>query len=131
MDQFVKCEDGRFKLNDFNKGHFMYWNTTSNAETCPYSYVIGSNPNKFSAPEEYLSVDRNEKIDVWSFGNVLYNILTDEDPFDDVESDETIALVRKKKIATFDKELLRSEDPVDKALIEAVRMCYIQDWRQR
>ena len=30
--------NGHFKLNDFNRCHFMYWNTTSNTESCPYLY---------------------------------------------------------------------------------------------
>ena len=42
-DQFILAEDGKFKLNDFNKGHLMYWNTTSNTETCPYSFKNETN----------------------------------------------------------------------------------------
>ena len=38
-NQFVYTKSGRFKLNDFNRAHFMYWNTTSDENTtCPYIY---------------------------------------------------------------------------------------------
>ncbi len=38
MTQFVFAQ-GRFKLNDFNRCHFMFWNETSNNATCPYYYL--------------------------------------------------------------------------------------------
>ena len=36
-DQFIFV-DGVYKLNDFNRCFFLYWNTTSNNGTCPYYY---------------------------------------------------------------------------------------------
>ncbi len=131
MDQFVQAEDGTFKLNDFNKGHLMYWNTTSNTETCPYQYQKGNNPNIFASPEEYRHAYRTEKLDVYSMGNVLYFLLAGEDPFDELEKEEAVALLRKGKRPKIDAELRESEDPVDQALVRAVRMCYVRDWKER
>jgi len=131
VDQFVQDEDGLFKLNDFNKGHLMYWNSTSNADTCPYTYRKGPNPNKYAAPEEYRGDYRNEKLDVYSMGNVLYFILIGDNPFGELEDEEAVALLRRGKKPKIDVELRESEDVVDRALVRAVEMCYVHDWKER
>lgn len=41
-DQIIVSGDGRYKLNDFNKAHFHYWNSTSNNGTCPFVYPLSN-----------------------------------------------------------------------------------------
>jgi hypothetical protein len=129
-DQFILAEDGKFKLNDFNKGHLMYWNTTSNTETCPYSFKRGR-PHSFVSPEEYLNADRNEMSDTYAVGNVIYTLLTDETPFEDYEQEEAQEFVERGRKPELSDDVLRSDDPVDQALIEAMRMCFVYDWKDR
>jgi serine/threonine protein kinase len=131
-DQFVLGEDGRLKLNDFNKGHLMYWNTTSNASTCSYSYVR-RNPNSFASPEEYFNGERNEMTDVYSMGNVLYLLLTGKDPYNDFDGgrEDIIGLVKKGKKPKLGRDILESDDYVDKVLVKAVAMCFVHDWHER
>ena len=45
LDQFVWAGN-RFKLNDFNRGHLMYWNEEKQ-ENCPYHWTDG-NPGPVS-----------------------------------------------------------------------------------
>ena len=109
----------------------MYWNTTSNTETCPYAYRKGPSPNKFASPEEYRNAHRTEKLDVYSMGNVLYFLLTGDDPFDDLEKEEAVALLRRGKKAKIRAELRTSKDPIDRTLIGAVEMCFVREWKDR
>jgi hypothetical protein len=153
-DQFVLAQNGKFKLNDFNKGHLMYWNTTTitnneneneneykkdskssqsqlqSQSTCTYSYKI-SNPNKFASPEEYNNGERNEKIDVYSMGNVLYSLLTNEVIFYGIDSDHAKHLLRQGKKPKLSREIRHTDDYVDSALVEALKMCFVYDWRDR
>jgi serine/threonine protein kinase len=43
LNQFVLIGN-RFKLNDFNRGHLMYWNEKKQ-ESCPYAWDEGHNGN--------------------------------------------------------------------------------------
>ena len=53
-NQFIYTKSGRFKLNDFNRAHFMYWNTTSDKNTtCPYIYP---DYNAWTVRRNYLSI---------------------------------------------------------------------------
>ncbi len=130
-DQFVKADDGIYKLNDFNRGRLMHWNTTSNSETCPYSMRIGMDPNKYASPEEYLNQERNELLDTYSMGNVLFSVLTSENIFARVDQKRAVELVKEGKKPKLGKELRRSNHPVDRAFIEAMSMCFVYDRRER
>ena len=109
----------------------MYWNTTSNTETCPFHYKIGKQPNKFNAPEEYSNLDRTEMVDTFSMGNVLYQLLTNKTPFSDVDKEDAIDLLKEGRKPRLSKELLNSDHPVDIAIIEALRMSFVHDWEDR
>lgn len=70
--QFVKSTDnngGIYKLSDFNRAQFLYWNSTSDSGNCPY-YYQHSNGYPFRSPEEYKYEAQTEKIDVYSSGNI-------------------------------------------------------------
>lgn len=43
---------------------------------------------KYRSPEEYLNNPLNEKIDVWSFGNNLYGLLTGRYIYYDLKNDD-------------------------------------------
>jgi len=72
------------KLNDFNRCRFvLVRNDTStavnNATSCPFT--IPSSPGLSRSPEEYSMTTKNltVAIDMYSFGHVLYGILTGKD----------------------------------------------------
>ena len=58
-DQFVVVADGRVKLNDFNRGHFLGWNPEKQ-EVCPFK--IKYNGGTHRSPEEYLYLPETEKV---------------------------------------------------------------------
>ena len=125
--------DDGFKLNDFNRGHLMYWNTTSNNSTCPYK-CNEPNPGVQRSPEEIVySDEQTEKIDTFSLGHILYMILTNEYTFDEdkIEMEEAQKLILRGKRPKFSNALIESSHPVDKAIMEAINMCFVHDWRKR
>jgi serine/threonine protein kinase len=77
--QFLVGEDGNVKINDFNRCRFMgYYKSTK--QPCDFRIQIA--PGTDRAPEEYRELpSQNEKLDLFSFGNVLYIILTGREPW--------------------------------------------------
>lgn len=124
--------DGRYKLNDFNRGHLFYWNEKKQ-ESCPYLWNEGNPANwHFRAPEEYKYEMQSEKVDVYSLGNTLYSIVTGIFPFDDIEDDEKAAkLVMDDERPPLTNSYLESEHPIDRAMMKAMDMCFEYDWRKR
>ena len=124
--------DGRYKLNDFNRGHLFHWNEKKQ-ESCPYLWNEGNPANwHFRAPEEYKYEMQSEKLDVYSLGNTLYSIVTGMLPFEDIEDDEEAAsLVMDDKRPPLTESYLQSEHPIDRAMMKAMDMCFEYDWRMR
>jgi len=83
MDQFLLI-DGEYKLNDFNRCRLIRWNRNVN-KAC--GFVVGANKGKFRSPEEYRYDEESEKVDVYSMGNIFYQLLTGEDPFERLDVD--------------------------------------------
>ena len=73
LSQFLFTKDNKIKLNDFNRGEVMLYNEKK-GEYCRYKNGPGG--GDWRAPEEYADDPLNEKIDVWSFGNNVYSVLT-------------------------------------------------------
>ena len=131
--QFVKTKRG-YVLADFNRAQFLFWNTTSNASSCPY-YYQHSNGYPFRSPEEYSYQAQTEKIDVYSVGNILFSLLMDKWPYEDLYKEKNTEAVSKHIVRgdrdALPTELLESTDPIDVAIRTAMDMCWIHDWRER
>jgi len=81
--------------------------------------------------QEYHYEGEDEKIDVYSAGNIIYFILTGKKPFENIKTDETYQSVKKGKTPHVKKELQQSRDPVTIALLKAMEMCFIYDPNER
>lgn len=124
MSQFVSVNGGvDFKINDFNRARFLYRDKKKHRELCKFE--VGSNKGKFRSPEEYDYKPETEKIDNYSMGNIFYVILTGKYPFDDVGKDEAKELVMKGERPVISQRYLESSDPLIKAMIEAIQMCWV------
>lgn len=130
LNQFVWSEN-RYKLNDFNRGHLMWWNMERN-ETCPYLW-LGGNAGNFRSPEEFKEEWQTEKIDVFSLGNIIYTIITGNLPFEEQEMDLNDAqeMVKNGILPILKDNFIRSDHPIDRVLVKAMEMCFEYDWRQR
>jgi hypothetical protein len=82
--QFLLDPNDGLKVNDFNRCRFLPKND-KNGDSC--SVKIPSAPGGNRSPEEYELSKLDEKIDIFSAGNVLYGILTGQKPWVDVPSD--------------------------------------------
>mmetsp|Transcript_19160 Transcript_19160/g.43623 ORF Transcript_19160/g.43623 Transcript_19160/m.43623 type:complete len:192 (-) Transcript_19160:92-667(-) len=119
--QFIMI-DGVFKLNDFNRCRFMRWNTTSDS-VC--GYKVGRNPGGFRAPEEYRYDVQDEKVDIYSMGNIFYALLTKQWPFEDHKSKDIEKMVISGKRPKVPRDIEESENPIDIAMLKAMRLCWI------
>lgn len=132
-NQFVKVGE-YYKLSDFNRCTFLYWNSTSNDGSCPY-YYGDYNAWLFRSPEEYFYSLQSEKIDIYSMGNIFYTLMMNKWPFADLYDKDGTSAVRKQVRAghrpPMSSRLQNSQDPRIKAMIKAMDMCYVQDWRKR
>lgn len=127
--QFVYVEEaGLFKLNDFNRARFLAKNSKTN-EIC--TYEVGNNPGNLRSPEEYAYKPQTEKVDVYSFGNVLYGVLTGKEPFEKEKSKKTQSLIKKGERPDIPSSYRNSTDPFDQSMIKAIEMCWIQDPKDR
>jgi len=113
--------DGRLKLNDFNRARFIL-KYKQNETNCPY--YVGKNPGKWRSPEEYRYDAQSEKVDVYSFGNILYVLLQQERPFKGVSSDEAMQMVINGTRPTMYEDVWNSPDPITQILIQAMKMCH-------
>eukprot|EP00594_Rhizosolenia_setigera_P015829 CAMPEP_0178970126 /NCGR_PEP_ID=MMETSP0789-20121207/19317_1 /TAXON_ID=3005 /ORGANISM="Rhizosolenia setigera, Strain CCMP 1694" /LENGTH=402 /DNA_ID=CAMNT_0020656493 /DNA_START=579 /DNA_END=1787 /DNA_ORIENTATION=- len=124
--------DGIFKLNDFNRARFIRWNEKEN-EPCPFR--IGVNRGDFRSPEEYMYTDETEKVDVYSMGNIFYQLYSlNYYLFGNITDDTEIAkMVKKGQRPDYNSISIGSiDDPkIDDAFQKAIEMCYIQDPNER
>lgn len=121
--QFVLI-NGFFKLNDFNRSRFM---RKYKKDGKPCGFVIGKNAGRDRSPEEYRYDEQTEKVDVYDMGNVFYSLLTGLVPFDEFDSEDVPDKVMAGERPPVPDEILDSDDPMDKVLVEAMEMCHIHD----
>jgi len=121
-NQFIKI-DGVFKLNDFNRCRFIRWNKEKN-EPCPYT--VGNNPGKLRAPEEYAYAPQTEKVDVYSMGNIFYELLMKQWPFENLAEEEAQAKIQRGERGHVSSSIVASTDPATRALYEAMMRSWTQ-----
>ena len=71
------------------------------------------------------------KVDVYSFGNIMYMLLSGEWPFDDISEDNTMDKVMKGIRPSVYEDIWNSTDPVDQVLKDAMIMCHEQEPNDR
>ena len=122
LSQFVRV-GGRFKLNDFNRGHIFYWNEEKQS-TCPYPWDEGHRGTQ-RAPEEYFVQLLNEKVDVYTLGNIIYSIVFNIESYSDfgLQSKDIVKLIKKGKLPKFSSDFRNSDHAIDKAFYKAMMMC--------
>eukprot|EP00978_Attheya_sp_CCMP212_P016408 scaffold42990_cov56-Attheya_sp.AAC.5 len=126
-DQFI-LTGSSFKLNDFNRGKLLLWDTEKKK---PCGFKVGKNGGRNRSPEEYLYVEETEKVDIYSLGNIFYFLLVGERVYSELHNEEVYDLVKRGERAPIPSKFTTSDDPVYKAIIKAIKMCWIQDPEDR
>jgi len=125
--QFVATDDNIYRLNDFNRARFL----RQHADGSLCGYHVGRNPGKNRSPEEYKYEEQSEMVDLYSFGNILYMLLTNMWPFEDDSDEEAREKVKRGDRPAIPREIWESTDPSLKALKEAMFLCHEQDPKKR
>jgi len=124
-DQFLWV-NGMFKLNDFNRARFIRWNARKEE---PCKFIVGKNPGKNRSPEEYKDHEPlNEKIDIYSMGNIFYSILMGEKVFEGInymKKDKVYKEVQKGVVPIIPQAIIDGYGPLEKVVLEAMRMCHV------
>jgi hypothetical protein len=117
--QFLETSPGHFRLNDFNRANFL---TSKDYKTiCPF-YMPGVHHkgSTMRAPEEYEDDDpQDDKIDVFSLGSSLYQLLDGDPPFDDLNVKDALNNI----LNGVEPEMPKVSDPALIAIKAAIRMC--------
>jgi hypothetical protein len=126
--QWLKSKDGVLKLGDFNRAEIMDYNEKKK-EYCPYNN--GRGYGNYRAPEEFAAHDLDEKIDIYSFGNNIYALLTGLWVFyDNTNDDEVQKLVVDGKRAQLDPRW-KQRSFIENNLVELMEQCWEHDPKKR
>lgn len=85
IGQYLIDENHHARMSDFNRADPLLFDIKEQ-KYC--DVVSGSAMGEVRSPEEYRMLDVNEKIDVYSFGNIIFTLLTGQYPYEDVFDDD-------------------------------------------
>jgi serine/threonine protein kinase len=125
--QFLISKTGQIKLNDFNRCRFMAHHRSDGS---PCKFVIPTSPGKNRSPEEYKEDYLDEKLDVYSGGNILYGILTGTKAWYQNGSTETKKYVMRG-IMPYIPDELRKPNTFSAALVNLTELALENDPEQR
>eukprot|EP00538_Stauroneis_constricta_P013310 CAMPEP_0119564312 /NCGR_PEP_ID=MMETSP1352-20130426/26601_1 /TAXON_ID=265584 /ORGANISM="Stauroneis constricta, Strain CCMP1120" /LENGTH=593 /DNA_ID=CAMNT_0007613057 /DNA_START=52 /DNA_END=1833 /DNA_ORIENTATION=+ len=128
-DQFL-FEDGYYKLTDFNRVRFLKWDDYYK-KICGFN--VGKNGGIWRSPEEYAYKPETEKVDVYSMGNVLFFLLTQDFPWDDYDKETVYKKVKGGHRPPVPDEILEKKDDnlFVKTMLKAIDMAFTYDARER
>jgi hypothetical protein len=128
LRQWLQTKDGILKLGDFNRAYVLDWNDSTQAY-CSYNNGQAFGNNR--SPEEYQAGELDEAIDVYSFGNCLYSLLTGLWVFYENEDDAIV----QEKVLTGKRPMIdiryRNRSLEEKILVEVIEGCWQPDPKKR
>ena len=129
----VVAINGKIKYSDFNIGYLLKWNGSQ-----PCGFPQRWEGKLWRSPEEIRNTTYvSEKIDIYSLGNILFQVMTKHQPWTWLEPgerpSEAEVAVRKMKggMPYIPPEFRNSTDLAVQALYEAIRVCYKHDPEKR
>jgi len=134
LRQWLRRDDGRLILGDFNRAKVMRWNDVDQ-EYCKFR--TGTVFGDYRSPEEYLENALDEKVDIFSFGNNIYALLTGLWPFANISDNKAvIELIKSGEIPFIDPRFTNSNDKnpryaVEKELMNIMKKCWIFNSTER
>ena len=111
--------NNHFVLNDFNRCRFL---TKKKKSVCPFIINASHKGSTYRSPEEYYrNGPQTDKIDVFSFGSVLFFLLTGDAPFEDFDFKDAIRAITHDVQPKLPGSIAKSNDPCILALVETIR----------
>ena len=122
LSQYLFNQDKTLlKLNDFNRAEFRLFDESNN-QYCHWKNGPGN--GSWRAPEEYEDKPLTEQIDVWSFGNNMYVILTGLNPLYEEEHTSNIQKRIVKGDMAYVDPRYHDRSPSEAVLAEIIPKCY-------
>merc|ERR1712194_481701 len=107
-------------FGDFNRATVMQWNVQTE-KYCKFHN--GGGYGNYRSPEEFDRRDLDEKIDVFSFGNNIYGLLTGLWVFYENEDDGVIQKIINGTLAFIDNQY-RHGTFAEQKLVEVMERCW-------
>jgi len=126
--QWLRTKDGRLKLGDFNRAEVMDYDLKKK-QYC--RYYNGDCYGNYRSPEEYTPTNLNEAIDVFSFGNNIYALLTGLWVFYDTDDDSVVQTTVINGTRAFIDPRWKKRSYIESKLVEVMELCWIQDTTKR
>jgi serine/threonine protein kinase len=128
--QWLYDEHHRIKLNDFNRAEVMLYDE-ENGQWCRYRNGPGN--GNYRAPEEYVDKPLDEKIDVYSFGNNIYALLTGLWPQFDGMGENQVDFTAKisKGLKPYVDPRYKTRSFAEGKLVEVLERCWEFDQDKR
>ena len=113
-----------FRINDFNRCRFLTYNPKTYT-ICPFQISTSHKGSTMRSPEEYTKRGKqDDKIDVYSFGSIIYFILTGKSPFEGIKKyKDAQSLIINGTEPYIEKEILQTTNKQIKLLIKVMRLC--------
>lgn len=126
--QWLRNSDDKLVFGDFNRAEVMDWNSKE-MTYCMYSngYVYGN----YRSPEEMRDDPLDEKIDIYSFGNNLYALLTGLWVFYENDDDKAVQEKVTKGQRAFIDERYRNRSHGEGKLVELMERCWNEEPSER
>jgi serine/threonine protein kinase len=99
-DNFLITKEGQIKLSDFGVGRLL-------DSTYQQAYTFVGTP-LYMAPEVLSNEPYSFAADVWSFGCVIYQLMTLKPPFDGTKREEIIQSINNKKFLLCQKNSIQN-----------------------
>lgn len=127
LNQFVSTNNGvDYVINDFNRARFLYREKEPPHALCKFR--VRQNIGTFRSPEEYAYKGETEKIDVFSMGNIFFNLLTGRRPLYSLREVEALQEGKRAKIP---EQYAGSGDVYVQAILKSIQMCWHQNPDER
>ncbi|KAG7358116.1 protein tyrosine kinase [Nitzschia inconspicua] len=94
-------------------------------------FRVGKNGGSYRSPEEYNYELENEKVDVYSMGNVLYFLLTHEDPWKRYKVKHVYQLVKQGQRPKVPDTIYQSNGIYERYMIQAMEQAWTHEFRER
>ena len=127
IEQWLVDDQGRIKLNDFNLAEILPWNDESQ-QYCPFKRKYDGAFRLVRSPEEFMGIPTGREKDIFSYGNVIYSLLTGLWPFYDELARKEDYVKRRESIVNgarpyIDKGLNQTTNYIDRQLLGVMRDC--------
>ncbi len=128
-EQWLLDKNNNVVLVDFNRAEPLLWDE-ENEEYC--KFVSGGANGNVRSPEEYKMQHIDEKIDVYSFGMLLYTMLTSKEPYyvDGEEIEDILAEILQENKPIVPEEI-RNHSHAEMILADVMDKCIEYDSDKR